>query len=91
VHSAQRLPAAILGSGNGLLPFIQEGLWGQDTLVRTGGQVPEAHACHPSFPAMGEAEIRRIMIPWQPGGEVFMTPHLNGKKLGVMVHTCHPS
>jgi hypothetical protein len=31
---------------------------------------------------MWKAEIRRIVVPG---------PHFNGKKLGMVAHTCHPS
>jgi hypothetical protein len=38
-----------------------------------------------------EAEIRLFMVPGQPGQENFMRPYLSGKKLEMVVHTCHPS
>jgi hypothetical protein len=38
------------------------------------------------------AEIGKIMVPGQPQGEKSLQdPHLNGQKLGLVVHTPHPS
>jgi hypothetical protein len=45
----------------------------------------------PVIPATWKAEIRRIMVLGQPGQKKFARPHLNGKNLGVVVQTCHPS
>jgi hypothetical protein len=38
-----------------------------------------------------EAEFRRILVPCQPGQKKFARLHINGKKLGVVMNTCHPS
>jgi hypothetical protein len=38
-----------------------------------------------------KAEIRRISVPGQPRQKTFARPHLNGKKLGLVAQTCHPS
>jgi hypothetical protein len=44
---------------------------------------------------MWEAEIRRIMVPGQlrqkNNNKKVIRPHLNRKKLGVVVHNSHPS
>jgi hypothetical protein len=45
----------------------------------------------PGILATWEAGIRRIVVPGQPGQKSLQDPHLNGKKLGVVVHTCHLS
>jgi hypothetical protein len=37
------------------------------------------------------AEIRKNMALRQPQGKKFVRPHLNGKKLGTVAHTCHPN
>jgi hypothetical protein len=31
------------------------------------------------------------MVKGQPGQKTLARPHLKGKKLGMVVHTCHPS
>jgi hypothetical protein len=36
-----------------------------------------------------EGEIRRILVPGQPGQKQFARPHLNGKKLGFVAPTYH--
>jgi hypothetical protein len=46
---------------------------------------------HLSFQATREARIRRIAAPGQPRQKKLARLHLNGKKLGVVAHTCHPS
>jgi hypothetical protein len=38
---------------------------------------------------MWEAETRRTVVPGQP--RLFVRPYLNRKKLGTVVHTCHPA
>jgi hypothetical protein len=42
---------------------------------------------------LGDAEIRRIIVTGLPRQKKkkFPRPHLNRKKLSMMVHTCHPS
>jgi hypothetical protein len=47
-----------------------------------------AHTCNPRY----LAEIRRIKVPGQPGQKKkFRRPHLNRKKLHMVVHSFHPS
>jgi hypothetical protein len=43
------------------------------------------------IPAMREAEIGRPRFQPSPVQNSFTSPHLNGKKLCVVVHICHPS
>jgi hypothetical protein len=38
-----------------------------------------------------EAEIRRSQFQISTGKNLHETSHLNGEKLGVVVHACHPS
>jgi hypothetical protein len=42
------------------------------------------------IPAAQEAEIRRIMVPDQPGQKVSKTPSQQNKS-GVVTHACHPA
>jgi hypothetical protein len=44
----------------------------------------------PVIPATQEAELRRIMVPGQPGQKVCVM-NKQQKKLGVGNHACHPS
>jgi hypothetical protein len=44
---------------------------------------------HLSSQAMLESETWRIAVPGQPSQKSLWDPHLNGKKLFVVVHTCH--
>jgi hypothetical protein len=45
----------------------------------------------PVIPATWEAEIRRIKVLSQSRQKELMRPHLHRKKLGMVVHACHPS
>jgi hypothetical protein len=38
-----------------------------------------------------ETEIRRIKVPGNPRQRKFMRPHLNGKKMRMVVHNCYSS
>jgi hypothetical protein len=46
---------------------------------------------HLSCQAMQESEIWKIIVSGQPGQKKFARPHLSGKRLDVVLHTCHPS
>jgi hypothetical protein len=45
----------------------------------------------PVITSSKEAEIRRIVVPGEPEGKLFARPHLNRKKLSVVVCGCHPN
>jgi hypothetical protein len=45
----------------------------------------------PVIPATWEAEIKRIVVSRKPRQKSSQDPSLNREKLGVVVHTCHPS
>jgi hypothetical protein len=37
------------------------------------------------------ADIRYIVVPGHLRQKKFARPHLSGKQLGMVVHTCHPN
>jgi hypothetical protein len=43
------------------------------------------------IPTMQEAAVRRITVPGQPRQKKIARPHLERKKLGMIVHAYHPS